>query len=164
VLSRRRMLALAMATPVALSGLGACTPGSGEPEGPDPLIALAAAARSDAALAAAAVAADPALADRVEPLRVARTEHAAALDAEVTRLDPDHTPVPGPTGTPSTGSTSTATPSAAPGARPGLDALREAVATAHAAAAAVAVDLPAERAGLVCSVAACCAAYEAVLV
>jgi hypothetical protein len=53
---------------------------------PDPLIALADAARADAALAAAAVADTPALAARIDPLREARTEHAAAFDAEVVRM------------------------------------------------------------------------------
>jgi hypothetical protein len=120
------------------------------PTGPDPLIALADAARSDAATAAAAIAADPSLADRVQPLLDARTQHAAALDAEVARLDPDHAPAP------------SATPSPAPG-RPGLAQVREAATASGKAAAEAALGLPAERVGLVASVAACCHTYGMVL-
>ncbi|MDT7579750.1 MAG: hypothetical protein QOK35_1014, partial [Pseudonocardiales bacterium] len=85
-LDRRRVLILALLAPVAAAGLGACSTGSTRgTKGPDPLIALADAARADAALAAAAIAANPELTARVDPLRAARTEHAAALDAEVVR-------------------------------------------------------------------------------
>ena len=126
----------------------------GGPPGPsraDPLIALADAARADAALAAAAIAADPTLAERLQPLVDARTAHAAALDAEVARLDPRRPHArardpgarrpPGPAG-----------PGAArPRRRPG------------AAAGEVALGLPVDRVGLVASVAACCAAYATVL-
>ena len=63
------------------------------------LVALADAARADAALAAAVIAADPTVAARIDPLRAARTEHAAALDAEIVRVG---------------GVPSTATPSTAP--------------------------------------------------
>jgi hypothetical protein len=149
VLSRRRLLAGLLLLPPALA---ACSLGGSADDGPDPLIALAAAARADAALAAAAVAATPALADRVDPLRAARTEHAAALDAEVARLDPD--------------ATATPTPPAAPPARTGtvtLAQLREALSASGKAAAAVVLVAPAERVGLVASVAACCTTYAAVL-
>lgn len=147
---RRRVLAGALLLAPALAG---CSLGGGADDPPDPLIALADAARADAALAAAAIAATPALAERVQPLVDARTAHAAALDAEVTRLDPERTPAP--------------TPAPAP-ARPaaGGDALarvREAVDASGAAAAGVALDLSAERVGLVASIAACCATYAAVL-
>ena len=85
-LDRRRVLVLALLAPVAAAGLGACSTGpTRTTKGPDPLVALADAARADAALAAAAIASNPDLTARVEPLRAARTEHAAALDAEVVR-------------------------------------------------------------------------------
>lgn len=149
-IARRRVLAGALLLAPALAG---CSLGGGADDPPDPLIALADAARADAALAAAAIAATPALAERVQPLVDARTAHAAALDAEVTRLDPERTPAPTPVPAPDRPA-------------PGGDALarvREAVDASGKAAAGVALDLPAERIGLVASVAACCATYAAVL-
>jgi hypothetical protein len=148
-ISRRRLLAGLLLVPPAVAG---CSLGPSAPTAPDPLLALAAAARSDAALAAAAIAADPGLTDRVQPLVDARTQHAAALDAEVARLDPDRAPT-----TPAT------QPAAPTGARPGLTEVREAVLASGNAAAEAALALPAERVGLVASVAACCSAYGAVL-
>jgi hypothetical protein len=148
-ITRRRLLAALLLVPPALAG---CSVGPSAPATPDPLIALAAAARSDAALAAAAIAADPALADRVQPFIDARTQHAAALDAEVARLDPQRTPAP------------SATRSPAPaGGPPGLAGVREAALASGSAAADAALTLPAERVGLVASVAACCNTYGAVL-
>jgi hypothetical protein len=145
--SRRRLLAGLLLVPPAVAGcsLGS-DPGSDEP---DPLIALADAARADAALAAAALAADPELADALRPLADARAEHAAALDAEIARLEPDR-PTPGPPPPP-------ATP------EPGLADVRQAVLASGRAASDVALGLPAERIGLVASVAACCSTYAEVL-
>jgi hypothetical protein len=180
VLDRRRMLVLALVTPAAAIGLGACGPAAiRKPKAPDPLIALADAARADAALAAAAVAANPELATRVDPLRAARAEHAAALDAEVVRAGGTPNPA---TPAPAAG---TARASAAPAGRPSAPAsapasgsavaptgvtqtvtlakVREAVAASQRAAADLVPDLPADRVGLVASVAACCGAYVAVL-
>ncbi|MHA6625970.1 hypothetical protein ACU61A_11100 [Pseudonocardia sichuanensis] len=145
--SRRRLLAALLLVPPALAGCSLAT-GSGSDE-PDPLIALADAARADAALAAAALAADPDLAESLRPLVDARTEHATALDAEVARLDPDR-PTPGPPPPP-------ATP------QPGLDDVRRAVLASAQTASEVALGLPAERIGLVASVAACCSTYAEVL-
>ena len=63
-------VALALLAPVAATGLGACSTGPERTtKTPDPLIALVDAARADAALAAAAIAANPDLTARVEPLR-----------------------------------------------------------------------------------------------
>jgi HAMP domain-containing protein len=118
------------------------------PTEPDPLVALADAARADAALAAAAVAADPALAEALQPLVDARTQHAAALDAEVARLDPDR-PTPAPAPRPST--------------RPGRAEVQRAVLASGRAAGEVALGLPPDRVGLVASVAACCGTYAEVL-
>lgn len=149
-MSRRTLLAGLLLVVPAVAG---CTAGAAGADDPDPLIELAATARADAALAAAVIAAVPALTDRVEPLRMARTEHAAALDAEIARLAKDPTtapPVP------------PATPTPAPPA-PTQVRLRETMTASAAAATAAALDLPAARVGLVASVAACCATYAAVL-
>ena len=177
-LDRRRLLALALLVPVAATGLGACsTVPDRTTRTPDPLIALADAARADAALAAAAIAANPDLTARVEPLRAARTGHAAALEAEIVRAG----------GTPRSATPTAAVPTAAvptaaaaapssgePAADPtvaptgitqtvSLARVREAVAASQRGAAELVADLPAERVGLVASVAACCATYAAVL-
>jgi hypothetical protein len=159
---RRRVLGLALLAPVAF-GLGACGIGPDRRRrDPDPLVALADAALADAALAAAAVAASPDLGARLEPLRAARTEHAAALDAEVVRAG----------GSPRSAAP-TAPPTASAAAAPtgvtgvteavGLARVREAVAASQRGAAQLVPDLPPERVGLVASVAACCATYAAVL-
>ena len=156
LVDRRRILQLALVLPVA-AGLGGCGAATDRrTDRPDPLIALADAARADAALAAAAVAADPALAARIDPLREARTEHAAALDAEVVRMGG---PSAVPTAAPPTAAPVTTT--AAPAVT--LARVREAVAASHVGAAELVENLPAERVGLVASVAACCAAYAGVL-
>ena len=145
---RRRALAGLLLIPPALSG---CALGAAGPQRPaDPLIALADAARTDAALAAAAIAADAALAARVQPLLDARTAHAAALDAEVNRLLRNR---------------KATAPSPAPpveGPVP-LARVRAAAQASAVAAQEVALDLPVDRVGLVGSVAACCAAYAAEL-
>lgn len=149
-LSRRRVLAALALAPMAVAGCAL----ERTPDGPDPLLALADAARADAALAAAVVAADPGLAGRVDPLGAARTEHAAALDAEIARrADAGARSAPAPA-TP---------PPAAPPAATRLADLRAAVTASGAAAAAAALILPAERVGLVASISACCATYGAVL-
>ena len=110
---------------------------------------------------------NPDLTGRVDPLRAARTEHAAALDAEVVRAG----------GTPSSATPTAAAvapPSGSPAADPTvpptgltqtvtLARVREAVAASQRGAAELVPDLPAERVGLVASVAACCATYAAVL-
>jgi hypothetical protein len=168
-LDRRRVLVLALLAPVAAAGLGACGSGAARrTKDPDPLIALAEAARVDAALAAAAVAANPDLSARVEPLRAARTEHAAALDAEVVRAGgtphsaaPTAPPTaPPPSGPPPSGTT---VPPTGVTQAVSLARVREAVAASQRGAAQLVPDLPAERVGLVASVAACCATYVAVL-
>lgn len=147
---RRRVLAALALAPVALSPgvLSGCA--ASRDDGPDPLIGLAGAARSDAALAAALVAADPDLAERVNPLVDARTAHAARLDAEIARLAGDAAPA-APASTP-------AAPTVAD-----LPALRAAVTASARAAAEAVLSLPAERVGLVASISACCGTYAAVL-
>jgi hypothetical protein len=152
--TRRRVLAGAA---LAMPWLAGCSLGAGSASAPpDPLIALADAARADAALAAAAIAAAPELADRVRPLVDARAAHATALDAEVARLDPDRaTPTAPPTPAP--------TPAGDVSVADQLAQVRSAVHASAEAAATLALELPVERVGLVASVAACCATYAAVL-
>lgn len=147
---RRQVLAALVLAPVALSPVALAGCAAVRDDGPDPLIGLADAARSDAALAAALVAADPDLAERVNPLVDARTAHAARLDAEVARL---------------AGDTAPAAPAPAPAAPAVTDlpALRAAVTASGRTAAEAVLSLPAERVGLVASISACCATYAAVL-
>jgi hypothetical protein len=175
-LDRRRVLRLALALPAAAALVSGCSGVAARRKEPDPLVALADAARADAALAAAAVAADPGLSARIEPLRAARAEHAAALDAEVVRVG--GTPGAGaptsvsPTAAPAAPPTGSAQASGAAGASPSasvtprvvtLAQVRDAVAASQRGAADLVPGLPAERVGLVASVAACCAAYAVVL-
>jgi hypothetical protein len=150
---RRRLFVGLLLVPPALAGcsIGARTAATA-PTAPDPLIALADAARADAALADAVIAADPTLAVRVQPLVDARTQHAAALDTEVARLDPERAPP-----------TSAARPPAPTSSQPGLAQVRDAVLASGRAAADAALGLPAEQVGLVASIAACCHAYATVL-
>jgi hypothetical protein len=174
-LDRRLVLRLALALPAAAAFVSGCSGATARRKEPDPLVALADAARADVALAAAAVAADPGLSARIEPLRAARAEHAAALDAEVVRVGG----VPGAAAPTSVGPTAapaapsgSAPASAAAGTSPSasvtprvvtLAQVRDAVAASQRGAADLVPGLPAERVGLVASVAACCAAYAAVL-
>jgi hypothetical protein len=149
-MTRRKLLTALLLAPPALAACS--TARSVQATAPDPLIALAAAARSDAALAAAVIAATPSLAGRVAPLRDARTAHATALEAGVAQQAGATTtpqplePAPTPTAGPAT-----------------LASLRTAVAAAGDAAAKVAMTADVRRAGLVASVAACCTTYAAVL-
>ncbi|SFM74489.1 hypothetical protein SAMN05216207_1002228 [Pseudonocardia ammonioxydans] len=143
--TRRRMLATTAATVALPPVLAACAPGGQrQDDATDALLALADAARMDAALAVAAVTADPALAGRLEPLRAARMEHAAALDQAGGRA-PGSAPTP-------------ASPPAAD-----LAAVRDSVAAAARTAGEVVPQASALQVGLVAEVAACCATYAAVL-
>ncbi|HEX5812230.1 MAG TPA: hypothetical protein VFY38_09030 [Pseudonocardia sp.] len=167
-LDRRRVLQLMLALPAAAAVVAGCSGArTDRDDRPDPLLALADAARADAALAAAVVAADPTVAARIDPLRAARTEHAAALDAEIVRVGgvpstapPSAAPVSGtagPAARPSAAGTATPAPAVT------VARVRDAVAASQRGAAELVPDLPAERVGLVASVAACCATYAAVL-
>ncbi|MFR9804331.1 hypothetical protein ACL02T_18885 [Pseudonocardia sp. RS010] len=151
-LSRRRVLSLGLAAgglTLAAPVLAGCAAASSDDE-PDPLIPLVTRARSDADLVTAVITADPSLTARLDPLRSARTDHAAALEQEIARVAGTTTAVPAPApATPLTGAD--------------LDAVRRAVADAAREAAGLVSSVPTARAGLVGSVAACCAAYTAVL-
>jgi hypothetical protein len=152
-----------VAVPAVTAGLGGCSLlGQSAAGAPDPLPGLADAARADAALAASVIAADASLRGRVEPLRAARTAHAAALDRMLGR--PPGTAVPAPavsTARPTT-TAAPATGSARP-AKAGVTQLHDALVASAAAAADAALGLPGEKVGLVASVAACCSAYAATL-
>ena len=144
-ISRRQLITGLLLLPPVLAG---CALGTDAQAGPDPLIALADAARGDVALAATALASTPALAPRIQPLVDARSAHAQALDAEVARLDPSQ-----PSRPPAQATTRTVT----------LAEVRAAVLASGQSAAAAVLALPPDRVGLVASVAACCAAYAQVL-
>jgi hypothetical protein len=167
-LDRRRVLQLMLALPAAATVVAGCSGATTDRDDrPDPLVALADAARADAALAAAVIAADPTVAARIDPLRAARTEHAAALDAEIVRVGgvpSTATPSMAPAvGTAGPAAPADATGTAAPAPVATVARVREAVAASQRGAAELVPDLPAERVGLVASVAACCATYAAVL-
>ena len=146
-LDRRRVLQLMLALPAAATVVAGCSGATTDRDDrPDPLVALADAARADAALAAAVIAADPTVAARIDPLRAARTEHAAALEAEIVRVGG----VPN-TATPSTApAVGTARPSApvdatgtaAPAPVATVARVREAVAASQRGAAELVPDLP----------------------
>ncbi len=167
-LDRRRVLQLLLALPAAATVVAGCSGATTERDNrPDPLIALADAARADAALAAAVIAADPTVAARIDPLRAARTEHAAALDAEIVRVGgvpstatPSTAPAVGTAG-PTAPASATGTAAPAPAAT--VARVREAVAASQRGAAELVPDLPPDRVGLVATVAPCCATYAAVL-
>ena len=143
--TRRRVLVTAAAAVGAAPVLAACSPGAPqEADATEALLALADAARMDAALAVAAVTGDPALAGRLEPLRAARMDHAAALDQAGGRA-------PG----------SVATPGAPPSAD--LAAVRDSVAASARTAGEIVPRASALQVGLVAEVAACCATYAGVL-
>lgn len=143
--SRRTVLvaaAAAVALPPVLSSCSAAT--ERRQDASEAMLAMADQARMDAAVAVAAVTGDPGLAERLEPLRAARMEHATALDAAGGRT-------PGEALTP-------ATPPDA-----GLAAVRDAVAAAAQTAGEVVGRASAMQVGLVAEVAACCAAYAGML-
>ena len=156
--SRRRLLVAAALTGGGL--LGGCATGEEPPEGPDPLQALADRARTDSVLAAAVATWHPVLASAVSPVAADRRMHADVLTAEIHRMRP-------PTTTSTSSLPMTGGPTAGPPVPPDPAAAEQAVVdalnTAQAQAAGLVVGLPRYRAGLVGSVAACCAAHQAVL-
>ncbi|KOV84324.1 hypothetical protein ADL03_17340 [Nocardia sp. NRRL S-836] len=140
--SRRRVLLAVAAAPLAV----ACTTEPPAPPPPDPLSALAAQARSDAALAALLTAV-PAAAEVAK----ARGTHAELLQAEVDRERPPLS------------STVPPVPSTPPQPPNPVAALRTALDEAVRAASEAVPKLPSHRAGLVGSVAAGCASLREVL-
>jgi hypothetical protein len=141
--SRRRVLLAVAAAPLAV----ACTTEPPKPPPPDPLSALAAQARADAALAKTLTTV-PGAAE----ISTARETHARLLQAEVDRERPPLS------------STAPAAPTAPPTPPDPLAALKTALDEAVRDASAIVATLPAYRAGLVGSVAAGCASLREVLV
>ena len=160
--TRRQVLAgsvrcSALASVLGAAGLVAgCTSGPPAPPTPDPLQALVTAALADAALADAVAAAHPPLAPAAHALAADRRAHAGSLGAEVVRATPSPLP-----------SASSATAAAAvvvpPDRAAAAAALAEATRMGQAQATGLVAGLPRYRAGLVASVAACCASHLPVL-
>ncbi|MGP4018191.1 hypothetical protein [Saccharopolyspora sp. 5N708] len=153
VLGRRSVLRLFAAAPVAAALTTAC---GSAPDEPDPLVALATAAKSDVQLAKAVAQAHAGLADAANEVASARTAHAEAMQREVDRVNP-----PDPDDPPSV-------PDVAPQPAPtAADAaakvLRDALAMAQQKAAQLVPGLPTYRAGLVGSISASCASLREVL-
>ena len=140
--SRRRVLFAVAAAPLAV----ACTTEPPAPPPPDPLSALAAQARADAALAKT-LSAVPAAAE----IARARETHATLLQAEVDRERPPLS------------STAPPAPTTPPTPPDPLAALRTSLDESVRDASAAVASLPAYRAGLVGSVAAGCASLREVL-
>jgi hypothetical protein len=146
-----RRAALRLGALAALAPVVACTPEPAAPPPPDPLAELAARARADAELATAIGAANPALAAAATEIAQARTEHATVLQAEVDRERP---PV---------SSTSRKPPAAPDVPADGATALVDAMTAAEKQAADLVPSVPRYRAGILGSVAACCASLRVVL-
>lgn len=151
MVSRRAALRLgAFATLVSVA---ACTSEPETPPPPDPLAKLAAQARTDATLATAIAAAQPALAAAATEIAQARTEHATVLQAEVDRATP-----------PVSSSASAAPKTTAPEVpADGAAALVSALTNAEKQAADLVPSVPRYRAGMLGSVAAGCACLRVVL-
>ena len=154
ILSRRRVLALALLGPALGSAAVAC--GRGGPPGPDPLEDQLTAARRDSELAtAAAKAAPPGFAPGLSVVAAERARHASALVEELARAA-------GPP-TPTTESSSTApAPSGKPAPPPSVADVAKALRESADSAAKLVPTLSGYRAGLLGSIAAACATSAAV--
>ncbi|MDN5860468.1 MAG: hypothetical protein L0H84_17830 [Pseudonocardia sp.] len=154
-----------MAAVPAVAALGGCSLlGKGAARTPDPLPALADAARADAALVTSVITTDPSLLARMEPLRAARLTHAAALDQVLGRPVDTGTPTPPPRAAAASAAGNNATTTGAAGSSlAGVRRLHDAMIASAAAATAAALALPAEQVGLVASISACCSAYAALM-
>jgi hypothetical protein len=137
--NRRAFLRAGALAALAVPFAAACSPGYDE--SPDPLAPLLRSAETDAAGAKALTGADAGIA---EPVATARAAHAAALKAEVDRLNRPKPEQTGPVDNPPAG----------------VDGLKERLAQARKQAEELVPSLPRYRAGLVASVAAGCAALQ----
>lgn len=152
-MSRRTLLRWSGAALGSAGGftVAGCAASPDEDTEPDPLIAQAQRARTDAALAGALVAVAPERADALATIGAERTTHAQALDAEIARLVG---------GTPTSPASSTAAP---PVEAPSVELLRERLTRSQRDAADLARTLRGYRAGLLASVSAACATETVVL-
>ncbi|WP_020665933.1 ferritin-like domain-containing protein [Amycolatopsis nigrescens] len=139
--SRRTVLRAGALAALALPLAAACT--TGYQDGPDPLAALAAQARADAAAATALAGAGGEQAKLAEQVAAARTAQAAALQSEVDRQNSPKAGDPADTG-----------------GGEGMNGLKQRLAQSRRHAEALVPDLPRYRAGLVAAVAAGCAALQ----
>jgi hypothetical protein len=153
----RRTVLRTTAALAALGGLAGLAVGgcARAPEGPDELEAPLAAARSDVALATAAVTAFTDLAARLDPVADARRAHADALAAEVRRARPDRAPA--------VDTVPATAPERPVSAAAAVTALTASLGAARDAAGGLALTTEAHRCGLMTSVAASCAGHVAVL-
>lgn len=156
--TRRRVLGAGArgSAAVLLGGaaLVSCTQPRTPPQ-PDPLESVARHAAADVALATAIAAAHPALAEAATAVATDRRAHAEAVRGELRRV----TPTPSPSSTPTV-------PADLPVADDPAAARREldgALRTAQHGAAVLVESAPGHRAGLLASIAACCASHLAVL-
>lgn len=147
------MLRLITLGPVAVAVTGGCAQANSDE--PDPLEALADAARTDAALAEVVAQHHPDLAGAAGAVAAARTQHAQALRREIDRANP-----PDPDAPPPRQPRTPETPSSAKQAKKDLSAtLRE----AQRSAGRLVPGLPTHRAGLAGSVSASCASLVEIL-
>ncbi|MFR9730768.1 hypothetical protein ACL03H_16210 [Saccharopolyspora sp. MS10] len=148
---RRAVLRLLVALPAAAALTAGCAGGE---EAPDPLRALADAARADAELARGVANAHQDLRAGAEAVERIRTEHARLLQREVDRLDP-----------PDPDQQRRRPPAAQVPAAPeeAKAALRRSLAAAEQDAAKLCPGLPGYRSGLTGSISASCASLAEVL-
>ncbi|WP_024796745.1 hypothetical protein [Tomitella biformata] len=147
-------LGLGLAAVTGSAALGGCTIGTNEPSAPDPLIAMAAAARADAETATQLSVQLPDQAPALTTVAAERAAHADALETELVRANGPTTPAP----EPDPGQTQSP-----PSPPPTLDGLRTALANAQRGAADAARTDSGYRAGLAGSISAACAAQNEVL-
>lgn len=149
LISRRRVLALALVGSVAVACGRSGTPG------PDPLEDQLKAARRDSEMAAAAVkTAPPPAVPALTVIAAERARHAEVLLEELSRAA--GTPIP------TTSDTPTPTPSAKPAPPPTVDDVAKALRESADSAAKLTPTLSGYRAGLLGSIAAACATSLAV--
>ena len=166
----RRPVLLGLTAIVVAVPAGSLLTGCGRGE-PDPLAAVAARARSDAALIDSILAIPTlgaALSGRLGSVADARRQHAVALGVELGETSsapapapPD--PPPDQSTPPSSGPDSSSGVSSQPGPEDVLPRVRTALDDSVRQAGRLVLTLPRQRAALVGSIAACCAAYRAVL-
>ncbi len=159
VLSRRRVLLGGVALVISgCSVFGEQQTNRSTPEvpTPDPLLAVSAAARADAAVATQLAATSALQAVVLQSIAAERTAHAQALDAEITRAAGSSAPSPTP-------APAVPAPVVAPTAAPTVASLRAGLQEHQRAAAGLAYTVAPYRAGLLGSIAAACATQLAAL-